>query len=640
MHYSTISSDLELVSALNRLFFVKKQHQTTPIKLIRQQANNYQITPSRNNQNGVKATQANLSSISREKLNRSPMNCQVKTPSCQPLITESTVNRTSDRNILDTETDYRSSLMNCSRNLNKAFQQPKQNFRLQQHQFRQKEQTEANRLSNIINSPDNNRNQSQNKIYIRRRVSTDSFVPLKRNNNFISLTNPDEIIILDSKVSILLSIILKRKNPAIPCCDLWSFYINSSFQQNQEDFFNKPSTKVIIRSASHLMMLVIILSYDISFELELLIQLNMLFKTIFTLLQLNFLLIAKHVMKKLDQRNSLISQFTQNLKQRIDGESEIEMNESNLCNIIRHNCTSIVDLIQLILNNIQQPNETYKEMMFNFYNISHIETSDLMDFFNRKIFREDMQSMRSILVNPSYFTYSYPNQIPQPYLPRLNLYANDNRPMRKYTLCLGLDEVLISFAFIAVNDNEENRKGIMHPRPGMNKFLSIISQMYELVLFTSATKGYVEPIIKGIEKNNKIFDYCLYREHCSLILNEYIKDISKLGRDLSKIIIIDNNAKSFKMHKDNGIVIQSYFGNEYQDNALEKLLNILIKIEKDNSDSDVRQLLVKYHNDITQTVSSNLNVNSKDDSDLILIQHNNCGNNCGENGNSLKSYYQ
>ena len=47
-----------------------------------------------------------------------------------------------------------------------------------------------------------------------------------------------------------------------------------------------------------------------------------------------------------------------------------------------------------------------------------------------------------------------------------------------------------------------------------------------------------------------------------------MKDLSLLGRDMSRIIIIDNIAENFKSHTENGILIKSWFEDPY-DNALE-----------------------------------------------------------------------
>lgn len=61
--------------------------------------------------------------------------------------------------------------------------------------------------------------------------------------------------------------------------------------------------------------------------------------------------------------------------------------------------------------------------------------------------------------------------------------------------------------------------------------------------------------------------------------NYFVKDLSKLGRDLSKVIIIDNMAENFQLQPQNGIFIKSWF-DDPEDTALSELLPILVQIAK------------------------------------------------------------
>ena len=60
----------------------------------------------------------------------------------------------------------------------------------------------------------------------------------------------------------------------------------------------------------------------------------------------------------------------------------------------------------------------------------------------------------------------------------------------KYSLVLDLDETLIALIL----------------RPGLLDFLHKMRQIYELILFSSATSEYVSPIIKSIEKKKSILN--------------------------------------------------------------------------------------------------------------------------------------
>ncbi|MCQ2819032.1 MAG: HAD family hydrolase, partial [archaeon] len=109
------------------------------------------------------------------------------------------------------------------------------------------------------------------------------------------------------------------------------------------------------------------------------------------------------------------------------------------------------------------------------------------------------------------------------------------------TVVLDLDETLISFKM-----EDSNEKGLLRMRPGLIEFLEALKKLnVESVVFTAATQDYADPIIDAIEAEEKFFLCRLYRQHSVIINNEFVKDLSKLGRDLGRVIIVDNNEKNF-----------------------------------------------------------------------------------------------
>ncbi len=51
----------------------------------------------------------------------------------------------------------------------------------------------------------------------------------------------------------------------------------------------------------------------------------------------------------------------------------------------------------------------------------------------------------------------------------------------------------------------------------------------------------------------KVFSSRLFRESCVFHRGNYVKDLSRLGRELSKIIIVDNSPASYIFHPDNAV---------------------------------------------------------------------------------------
>jgi len=69
----------------------------------------------------------------------------------------------------------------------------------------------------------------------------------------------------------------------------------------------------------------------------------------------------------------------------------------------------------------------------------------------------------------------------------------------------------------------------------------------------------------------------------------YIKDLSLFGRDLNRIIIVDNISENFLLQPENGISIKSWY-DDPTDNALMQLAPLLLGIAKQKV-TDVRVAL-------------------------------------------------
>ena len=170
-------------------------------------------------------------------------------------------------------------------------------------------------------------------------------------------------------------------------------------------------------------------------------------------------------------------------------------------------------------------------------------------------------------------------------------------------MVLDLDETLICFKL-----GPEKNKGLLKLRPGLFDFLLNLKPFYELIIFTSATSEYADPLLEAIEKGQKIFDYKLYRQHTIIYNNEIAKDISKLGRPLDKVIIVDNLQQNFRLQKENGIMIKPFWGEDNDDVALFDLYEILKNIAVEFN--DVRKGIIKYKDDILSKVSSSVSRNN------------------------------
>ena len=479
------------------------------------------------------------------------------------------------------------------------------------------------------------------------------------NNNFMPDIKLDDLIIFDERLNDI-SVALNNRNNDVDasneCAEFFVFYFHSSLQKIFPSFFS-PNNKIVIESANNLTLLAIIITYHLSLIRDILGEVINMINNIFSLLKMNLYLNVKEIQiyygdEFVERNNFYFKTFNYYLKIN----SLLNVKEDEIIFKIDHNCRLITNDIKKILKIYQQINNVfYKDFIAIFNNISILSEKDLKDYFYAKLYgfassskntnNKSLSSMKKRKINitkggknnnrmynknngndddcnddnnnvdnadvisvKSSKSSHYYGKIDKhnfKILQLLNEYEkNKIEPpfitipnKKKYSLVLDLDETLIN---LEIKDKTSN-KCILRFRPGLFSFLSEIKPFCELITFTSASKEYARPIINEIELKNKYFDYCLFREHSIICGNDFVKDISRIGRDMKKIIIIDNMEENFRLNKKNGIKIYPFYGDE-NDNVLNELKKILIMIFKQGYE-DLTLALENYSYEIKKKVT-------------------------------------
>ena len=124
----------------------------------------------------------------------------------------------------------------------------------------------------------------------------------------------------------------------------------------------------------------------------------------------------------------------------------------------------------------------------------------------------------------------------------------------------------------------------VYERPGLKEFLQKMSQMFELVAWTAGAQDYGTKILSHIDPNGEYFVHSLF-QHCTPIYHNIAltKDLSKLGREMSRIMILDNAYYSYSLNSKNGIPILDFLGNPKEAELME-YIDILTKYSSPDLD--------------------------------------------------------
>ena len=406
------------------------------------------------------------------------------------------------------------------------------------------------------------------------------------NKNSCVSVNLEDLMIFEEKLSEIIYFLKNRKEVRNQCFDFWNYFFNSSLLERIEKIFKNEKNIEIAKFSINLELISVMICYEFSFELDILIKSIDLLLEILELSHGNLMIICENILMKIipeSQKNIWVLKLNTLVK---NSKKIFNTNLSQI-ELIEKNSSEISNTLQKIFSTFETE---YSPLIYTLYKKIHQKSySEINDFFIEyilKIENKESSIIAPVLMssNPNFISFRPP-------------YIHTER-IKPYTLILDLNDTIVNF------QQTNNSQGILRLRPFLLEFLEEISSYYELILFTTSTEYFSKPIINAIEENKKYFDFIFYREYAIIVGNDFVKDLTRVGRALDSTIIVDNMPQNFRLQKENGIHIKPFYAQDPNDNTLIDLMNILINIAK--SGIDVREGLADYRNDIVQKVTSNI----------------------------------
>jgi len=154
------------------------------------------------------------------------------------------------------------------------------------------------------------------------------------------------------------------------------------------------------------------------------------------------------------------------------------------------------------------------------------------------------------------------------------------------TLVLDLDETLIH----SVWDRKHGWRTMK--RPYCDKFLNEMAKHYEIVIFSAGLQYIVDPVVTALDPNGQLIMWRLYRDCTTYRGGKHIKDLSRMNRDLTKTVMIDDEEDCLSDQPENGILTTRWDGDR-EDRELLDLIPFLKGLAK-NKPSDFREEITKY----------------------------------------------
>lgn len=125
---------------------------------------------------------------------------------------------------------------------------------------------------------------------------------------------------------------------------------------------------------------------------------------------------------------------------------------------------------------------------------------------------------------------------------------------------------------------------------------------FELVVFTASLSKYADPLVDILDPE-RMCSYKLFREHCTFVNNAFVKDLTRLGRPMTDVIIVDNSPIAYMFQPENAIPILSWY-DSLEDRELPRLTHILERLAYEEDVRKVIKKLVTVNNEIDPKAES------------------------------------
>ncbi|KAM1347371.1 hypothetical protein PS2_036310 [Malus domestica] len=138
-------------------------------------------------------------------------------------------------------------------------------------------------------------------------------------------------------------------------------------------------------------------------------------------------------------------------------------------------------------------------------------------------------------------------------------------------------------------------------RPGVDEFLEKLGNKYEVVVFTAGLREYATLVLDRLDRK-RVISHRLFRDTCTEVNGRFVKDLAIQGRDLSRLVIVDDNPNAYSFQPENAIPILP-FVDDVADRELRRVLEFF-EDEDARCCDDIRDAVRRFVGDDESMTSS------------------------------------